>query len=98
MCLRSILFSLLLAPSVIAAPPARPNILLVVLDTLRYDATQNGNMPFLASLAPRGGVHEGVLDARRHAAIAFLDHDRPSRISSSPATSTAAPSSKQCST
>jgi arylsulfatase A-like enzyme len=51
--LRSALFALLLAPSVFAA---RPNILLVVLDPLRYDATQKGNMPFLGSLATRGVV------------------------------------------
>ncbi len=46
-----------------AAPPRfdRPNILLIVLDTLRYDATSFGDppantTPFLASLAQRGVV------------------------------------------
>src|SRR5216684_3150535 len=49
-------FFLLLFPAVlISAPPStRPNILLIVIDTLRYDATLNNNMPFLASRAARG--------------------------------------------
>ncbi|PYQ62378.1 MAG: hypothetical protein DMF58_01935 [Acidobacteria bacterium] len=36
--------------------PNRPNVLLIVLDTLRYDATTRNNMPFLASLVSRGVV------------------------------------------
>jgi arylsulfatase A-like enzyme len=39
-----------------AAPPARPNILLIVLDTVRYDAISPSNAPFLDSLAKRGVV------------------------------------------
>jgi arylsulfatase A-like enzyme len=39
-----------------AAPPNRPNILLIVIDTLRYSATQNNNTPFLDSLASRSVV------------------------------------------
>src|SRR5581483_11393252 len=55
---------LLCVSSVFAAdpPPARPpNVLLIVIDTLRYSATSFGNptrnnTPFLASLASRGVV------------------------------------------
>ncbi|HEY6842932.1 MAG TPA: sulfatase-like hydrolase/transferase [Thermoanaerobaculia bacterium] len=52
------LIPLLFFCSPLLAAPAvtRPNVLLIVIDTLRYDATQNGNMPFLASLASRGVV------------------------------------------
>ncbi len=39
-----------------AEPVQKPNILLIVIDTLRYDATTNNNTPFLASLASRGVV------------------------------------------
>jgi arylsulfatase A-like enzyme len=42
--------------AVAAAPPQRPNILLVVLDTVRYDAVSPSNTPFLDSLAKRGVV------------------------------------------
>src|SRR5438132_13995920 len=31
-----------------------PNIVLIVIDTLRYGATGSNNMPFLSSLASRG--------------------------------------------
>lgn len=39
-----------------AAPPSRPNIVLIVLDTVRYDAVSAANTPFLDSLAKRGVV------------------------------------------
>jgi arylsulfatase A-like enzyme len=44
-----------------AAPRSRPSVLLIVLDTVRFDATSFGdpatnNTPFLASLAPRSVV------------------------------------------
>ena len=52
MRLRFIVFLLFICPTLSAAP--RPNILLIVIDTLRYDATLNDNMPFLASLEARG--------------------------------------------
>jgi arylsulfatase A-like enzyme len=42
-------------------PPKRPNILLIVLDTLRFDALSPANTPFLDSLA-KGGV--AFTDAR----------------------------------
>ena len=50
------ILGLLIAGTLSAAPPARPNVLLIVVDTLRYDATQNNTMPFLASLAPNAVV------------------------------------------
>lgn len=46
---------LTLAPAADAAQPAPPNILLIVIDTLRYSATGE-NTPFLASLASQGVV------------------------------------------
>ncbi len=48
--------ALLISAAAAAEPAPRPNILLIVLDTLRYDATTNDNMPFLTSLASRGVV------------------------------------------
>jgi arylsulfatase A-like enzyme len=59
----SLLCALLMSAGNAAAEPARPssapNILLIVIDTLRYSATSfpdpaRNNTPFLASLAPRG--------------------------------------------
>src|ERR1051325_9970295 len=38
------------------AAPSRPNIVLLVLDTVRYDAISPANTPFLDSLARRGVV------------------------------------------
>src|SRR4029079_1933408 len=38
------------------AAPSRPNIVLIVLDTVRYDAISPSNTPFLDSLAKRGVV------------------------------------------
>jgi arylsulfatase A-like enzyme len=39
-----------------AEPPQRPNLLLIVLDTVRYDAVSPANTPFLDSLSKRGVV------------------------------------------
>ncbi|HEY8132497.1 MAG TPA: sulfatase-like hydrolase/transferase, partial [Thermoanaerobaculia bacterium] len=60
----ALITSLLLAPAVPLSyppPPRRPNILLIVIDTLRYSATSfpdasKNNTPVLASLATRGVV------------------------------------------
>jgi arylsulfatase A-like enzyme len=51
----AVLFSLLLFTGA-AEAPKRPNILLIVLDTVRYDAISAANTPFLDSLAKRGVV------------------------------------------
>jgi arylsulfatase A-like enzyme len=63
MCRKSILNRLvaIAVPALLclgAAPPKvhRPNILLIVLDTVRYDAVNPVNTPFLASLGKRGIV------------------------------------------
>src|SRR5204863_3074943 len=48
---------LLFAGAATAAESAqRPNIVLIVLDTVRYDAISAANTPFLDSLAKRGVV------------------------------------------
>ena len=49
-------FCFLLAFLGAAESPKRPNILLIVLDTVRYDALSAANTPFLDSLAKRGVV------------------------------------------
>src|SRR5712691_9112171 len=55
------IFVVAFSSGVAATSPQRPNVLLIVLDTLRYDATSFGdpstnNTPFLASLAAGGVV------------------------------------------
>jgi hypothetical protein len=52
--LRAFALCALIAGTAIAAPEPRPNILLIVLDTLRYDALADA--PFLTSLQRRGVV------------------------------------------
>ncbi len=50
------LFIFLAASLLAEPPPKRPNILLIVLDTVRYDAVSASNTPFLDSLSKRGVV------------------------------------------
>ncbi len=71
------LFLIALSSTVAAAPDSRPNILLIILDTVRYDATSFGdpsgnNTPFLASLAASGVVF--------HNAYATHDFTPPSHF------------------
>jgi len=51
---RAVLFSLLAFAGAAAAAesPRRPSILLIVLDTVRYDAVSATNTPFLDSTTP----------------------------------------------
>jgi arylsulfatase A-like enzyme len=53
-----VLFFLLLSALTVPAaePSKRPNIILIVLDTVRYDAISRANTPFLDSLAKSGVV------------------------------------------
>lgn len=43
-----------------AVEPAQPNVLLIVLDTVRFDAISASNTPFLASLMPRSVVFKAA--------------------------------------
>jgi arylsulfatase A-like enzyme len=52
----ALVFALTGNTAVAAPAPRRTNILLIVLDTVRYDAVSPGNTPFLDSLGRRGVV------------------------------------------